>query len=312
MNYPLVSICIPAYNCAEYIGACLQSILNQTYRNLEIIVVNDGSTDNSSAVIQNWCTKDARIRLIEQENKGAAAARNTAFRESSGALIKFIDGDDLINREMIQDQVNLVDSDDQLISGKWGRFYGNDLSTFKLNAEACWQTLTPINWILSAWEQGEPMTQPGIFLIPRPLIIKSGLWNEALNLLDDTEFFNRIMLNARLIVFCSTAVLYYRSGVGGLSGQVSRDHLLSAYAALDTVTTLLCSSQSGNEIDKLCANIWQTFLFNYYPAQPDLMDKAQQKIDAFGGSSLKIPLGGYSKLLAHLIGWKAVKKLKHR
>lgn len=312
MNNPLVSICIPAYNCAEYIGPCLQSIVNQSYHNIEIIIVNDGSTDNSSAVIQTWCNTDARIRLIKQENKGAAAARNIAFRESRGALIKFIDGDDLINPEMIQDQVNLVDSDDHIISGKWGRFYGNDLSTFKLSTEACWQTLTPINWILSAWERGEPMTQPGIFLIPRKLIDKSGLWNEELNLLDDTEFFNRLMLNARLIVFCSTSVLYYRSGVGGLSGQVSRNHLLSAYAALDGVTTLLYNSDKSQNVEKLCANIWQTFVFNYYPAQLDLIEKAEQKINAFGGSSLKISLGGYSKFLANLIGWKTVKKLKHR
>lgn len=94
--YPLVSIVIPVYNCEQYIEKCLNSILQQTYKNLEIIVINDGSIDQSEEKINNLARTDKRIKVFKQKNKGVSSARNCGFRCATGKYITFIDGDDYI------------------------------------------------------------------------------------------------------------------------------------------------------------------------------------------------------------------------
>lgn len=98
---PKISIVIPCYNCESYIGKCLDSIIAQTYRNLEIIVVNDGSTDSTEEVLNHYAT-DERIRCIRQENGGEAAARNTGIEAATGEYIGFVDSDDYIEPDMYQ------------------------------------------------------------------------------------------------------------------------------------------------------------------------------------------------------------------
>ena len=96
---PKISVVIPCYNCEAYIGRCLESIINQSYTVLEIIVVNDGSTDNTDAVIQKYLS-DGRIKYIKQSNGGEAAARNTGMEAASGEFIGFVDSDDYIDLQM--------------------------------------------------------------------------------------------------------------------------------------------------------------------------------------------------------------------
>lgn len=93
---PKVSIIVPIYNTAKYLPKCLDSIVNQTYHNLEIILVNDGSTDNSSQIIQQYAKKDSRIQIINQKNAGQSAARNSGIQKATGKYISFIDSDDEI------------------------------------------------------------------------------------------------------------------------------------------------------------------------------------------------------------------------
>jgi glycosyltransferase involved in cell wall biosynthesis len=94
MEEELISVIIPIYNLELYIDSCLESVVNQTYKNIEIIIVNDGSSDNSEKIIRKWCEKDSRIKLINQENSGVSVARNTALDSASGKYITFVDGDD--------------------------------------------------------------------------------------------------------------------------------------------------------------------------------------------------------------------------
>ncbi|MGL6057799.1 MAG: glycosyltransferase family 2 protein, partial [Culicoidibacterales bacterium] len=87
MNQPLVSVVVPVYNVAQYLPKCLDSIVNQTYKNLEIILVNDGSTDNSLEIIHEYAKKDSRIMVIDQENGGLSDARNTGVKQINGEYI---------------------------------------------------------------------------------------------------------------------------------------------------------------------------------------------------------------------------------
>lgn len=99
---PLISVVVPVYNVENYVGKCLNSILNQTYKNLEIIVVDDGSTDNSSNICRDYAKKDKRIKIIQQKNRGLANARNTGLNQLSGEYVTFIDSDDWIEDAFVQ------------------------------------------------------------------------------------------------------------------------------------------------------------------------------------------------------------------
>lgn len=100
MNQNTISIIIPAYNIAPYLERCVNSILAQTHRELEIIVVNDGSTDDTGAVVDRLAASDSRIKAIHKENGGVSSARIRGVRESTGAFIGFVDGDDYVEPEM--------------------------------------------------------------------------------------------------------------------------------------------------------------------------------------------------------------------
>lgn len=108
MPQPLVSVLIPMYNAETYIGRCLSSVLGQTYPNIEIIVVDDGSTDSGYTICSTLAQTDSRIRLIQQQNKGSAAARNTALSHANGEYIAWVDADDFVHPNFIDHLYGLI------------------------------------------------------------------------------------------------------------------------------------------------------------------------------------------------------------
>ena len=102
MEAPLISVIVPVYNVEAYLDRCVQSIADQTYRNLEIILVDDGSPDNCGAMCDAWAEKDSRIRVIHKENGGLSDARNAGMAAASGEYLGFVDSDDYIAPEMYQ------------------------------------------------------------------------------------------------------------------------------------------------------------------------------------------------------------------
>lgn len=97
----LISIIVPVYNVEQYLPACLDSIVNQTYRNIEIILVDDGSTDNSGRICDEYAAKDSRIVVIHQKNAGVSSARNLGIENSNGKGVLFIDSDDTVDLQYV-------------------------------------------------------------------------------------------------------------------------------------------------------------------------------------------------------------------
>lgn len=97
---PLISIIVPVYNVEDYLPECIDSILAQTYKNLEIILVNDGSTDNSGKICDEYAQKDSRIKVIHKENSGVSSTRNMGIEAASGEYIGFVDSDDTVDSDM--------------------------------------------------------------------------------------------------------------------------------------------------------------------------------------------------------------------
>ena len=92
-----VSIIIPVYNSEPYLSRCLDSVLAQTYPKIEVLLIDDGSTDNSYAICQQYAQRDSRMKVIHQQNQGAAAARNTGLDNATGEYIMFCDSDDILS-----------------------------------------------------------------------------------------------------------------------------------------------------------------------------------------------------------------------
>lgn len=105
-----ISVIIPVYNCEKYLRDCLESVIHQSYKDLEIILINDGSTDNSGSICDFYAKMDSRIQVIHQENKGVSAARNVGMLQMSGQLVSFIDADDTLDLDMYEFLCSLIDT----------------------------------------------------------------------------------------------------------------------------------------------------------------------------------------------------------
>lgn len=111
----LVSVIVPVYNVSDYVGHCIESVVNQTYENIEIIVINDGSTDDSLSVCRTWEAKDSRVMVIDQENQGVSVARNAGLAACTGEWICFVDGDDWMETDAIERMLDCASDDTDIL-----------------------------------------------------------------------------------------------------------------------------------------------------------------------------------------------------
>src|SRR5690242_13746363 len=139
MEYPKVSVLIPCFNAEKFIGQTLESVLKQSWPEIEVIVVDDGSTDGSIEEVKRF--RGGKIQLIQQVSAGSGAARNRAYQASTGAFIQFLDADDLIEPDKIERQMTrLINQSSSVASAEWGRFYGSPTET-KFVPECEWRDL---------------------------------------------------------------------------------------------------------------------------------------------------------------------------
>ena len=115
---PKVTVVVPVFNVEKYLHQCIESLLNQTYRNLEIILVDDGSTDNSGAICDKYRQKDQRIKVIHKCNQGLGFARNSGMKETTSDYITFMDSDDYADEDMIEELMRpIIDENADTVIG---------------------------------------------------------------------------------------------------------------------------------------------------------------------------------------------------
>ena len=137
----MISVIVPVYNVEEYLEECLESIKQQTFTDIEVILVNDGSTDGSREICERFCQKDSRFKLINQENQGQSVARNRGVKESVGKFIMFVDSDDVINKNLLEVLLPYMKTEVDIVECRMTRkkeeFYLNKPSkiVFKGNAK---------------------------------------------------------------------------------------------------------------------------------------------------------------------------------
>jgi hypothetical protein len=278
-------------------------------RDLEIIVVDDGSSDGSKDVLA--AVKDPRLKIIHGDNRGAAAARNRAYAASSGAFVLYLDADDLITPEHIARLLAvLADTRGKLALSEWDRFQ-HDPGEAKFPGRETYIDATGAQWLAIDWMTARPMTQCGMALIPRNLVEAHGGWNERLSLIDDFEFFARIIARSSGVKHAPGARLYYRSNrQGSLSGRKTRKSAESAFQSLMLGTMHLIEAENSSTSRRACANVLQDFDYTYYPEHSDLREKARARAAELGGADLS-PDGppGFQRL-RRIVGWRAARRVQ--
>ncbi|RZK12489.1 MAG: glycosyltransferase family 2 protein [Flavobacterium sp.] len=313
---PLVSIIIPLYNAAKYVGDAIKSITSQTYKALEIVVVNDGSTDNGPSIVEKMAETDSRIKLLHQENKGQCAASNAGYKISTGTYVKFFDADDILSPETIYQQVEVLQNSDEFSVSyiDYIRFYDDDLSTIdryklpKLINYDC----TPAEYITF---HGSPqMYQCSIWLFHRAIFDKSGLWDERLSLINDTEFFPRILKYVSRLYYAANCKLYYRTNFrsGSLSQTVTEKSMRSAILSVDLMAKHTRSFISSELMERIIALSYVEILEMSYPSQPKWTKIIEGRLKQFNKSQYTLTSSGkLYNLVSKIAGWKTAKKIQH-
>jgi hypothetical protein len=304
---PRVSIIIPCRNGATWLGEAIESCLGQSWANLQIIVVDNGSTDGSLDLAKRY---EARgITVLECKPAGASAARNVGLKQADGDLIQFLDADDRLDTDKIRRQVERLDAAPaaSVASGAWVRF-ARDPSKAVFAPEAVWRDFAPEDFLISSWLGGGMMPNFS-WLTPRTVIERAGPWNETLSVYDDGEFFCRVILASSGIAFCADARGYYRSaGALTLSKRRDSEALASAFTAVELSCRHLLQRCNSAAALKACASHYQRFAYDAYPQAAELVAQAEKRAAELGGSDLRAGGGPAFQMLARSLGWKLSKR----
>ena len=281
---PLVSILIPAYNAEGSLADTLRSAIAQTWHPREIIVVDDGSTDETLLVARSF--EEQGVKVFSQEHQGAAAARNAAFARCDGEYIQWLDADDLLAPDKIALQLGtqpeLLDRR-ILLSGEWARFLHRS-DAAKFIPSELWCDLSPAEWLMRKMERNIFM-QTATWLVSRELTETAGPWDSRLLSDDDGEYFCRVLMASRGVRFVPGSRVFYRFSREGNLGYIgTSDRKREAmWLSMQLHVGYLRSLDNGARARAACIRYLQDGLVSFYPERIDLISMAQDLARQLGG-----------------------------
>lgn len=207
---PLVSILIPVYNSETYISDTIESCINQLYKNIEVIVVDDGSTDDTLQICKSFSERNKNIHVYSQKNSGAPRARNFAFSKAKGVYIQYLDGDDILSKEKIKHQVELLKGEpyDTISFTNFMRFSNKPKSVINNISPRVDDYHNRIKFYNELLTNG--WLQTSCWLTHRDMISKVGDWDESLTRNQDGNFFGRVIFHSKKGFFSKKGGVYYR------------------------------------------------------------------------------------------------------
>jgi len=307
-----VSFIIPVYNGEITILETVQSILNQSYKNLEAIVVSDGSTDNSVNILKN--IKDERLQVYEQKNRGACSARNLGFSKSKGSFIQFFDADDLIPVDFVEEKLKTFSSsnDHTIVTNKIFRFK-LDPENKILVPSIFFKSFNPGIEVIYEMARQWKYSQVSGWMITRCLYEKVNGWNESLKRNQDGEIFFRLSILSDEIKFCDKTYSLYRETEDSLSSKPTFSSLNSFLNSIDLYKESLLKYSNEKKSKKAIASFYSNLMYLTVDTHSELYTKANMKIKLLDEK----PKFGNLQLLnfiSKIIGFRATalltKKLK--
>ena len=294
----MISIVIPTYNYARYIGRTLAHILAQTCRDFEIIVIDDGSTDDTRQVVERF--QDARIRYVHQKNQGACVARNRGISEAKGDYLLFHDADDLIEPGHLEEYLQVA------IENPGSNVYGPSAKVKLENGQ--FQVLSmkescPGNDLLECWlgHWGIPVH---CILWPRINVVRVGGWDEALHANQDGDYAMRALIAGIQFVYADKAppakYLRHEDEKGQISSTVSEKTALSKIRVLEKIEGLLAEKGAlQRKYRQALGEKYYEFARLWLYALPEISDACFRKFRELNG--LRKPPGSYTNWMMLLL-----------
>jgi PST family polysaccharide transporter len=281
---PLVSILIPAYNAQRWIADTLRSALEQTWPRKEIIVVDDGSKDETITIAKQF--ESQGVRVVVQSNQGASAARNNAFAQSHGDFIQWLDADDLLAPDKIAKQMEPVMQGlvgpRTLLSGSWAHFMYRPWRA-EFVPSSLWCDLSPQEWLIRKMEQNIFM-QTGTWLVSRELTEAAGPWDARMLGDDDGEYFCRVLMASEGVRFIADAKVYYRafrfdglSYIGRFPAKID-----AHWKSMQLHIQYLRSFGDDARTRAACVQYIRDSLVYFYPECPKIMQQASELAQELG------------------------------
>ena len=310
-----VSTLIPAYNAERWVGSALQSALDQSWPKIEIIVVDDGSTDQTLAVAKRY--ESAKVKVMHQDNRGAAAARNAALREAQGDFLQYLDADDLLSADKTKEQLTLLQENPEYLSVSSAVYFfdGKDPDSGLRERSGAVDTDEPVKWLIEFLGPDGPFgTVPyGAWLTPRSVAERAGPWDDSVRSPDDDgEYFARVVLASHGIRASKAGRYYYRKFAqgGSYSSTYSEVLLEGRLHSLNCKAKWLLARTSDPRAFRALANRYLDLAFGAYPSFPKLTDEALRKAKEMGETDYRPRFGTWKgELLRRFVGWKAAKRL---
>ncbi len=217
-NKPLVSIIVPVYNVEKYVGKCLDSILNQTYENIEVLMVNDGSTDNSVKICKEYEKKDKRFKLYRKKNGGLSDARNYGLDRIIGDYVCFVDSDDFIHPDFIKILLDSLEGKYSIASCRYATF--SKISDLKKNCSRKTKTIIENSRKYlekTYYQQDKTLYSVSVWnKIFETNIFKNARFKKGI-LYEDFAIIDQLILQKDNIVLINNALYYYRKNQSGIT-----------------------------------------------------------------------------------------------
>jgi len=306
---PLVSILIPAHNAEDWIADTIQSAMAQTWKRTEIIVVDDGSSDQTLKIARQF--ESESVRVVWQENQGAAVARNKALSLSQGDYIQWLDADDLLSSDKIARQMealNAGDSRQTLLSCSFGQFIYRPYRA-RFTSTVLWCDLTPAEFLRRKLAKRVFM-QTAVWLVSRKLTGAAGPWDTTMVYDDDGEYFCRVLLASDSVRFVQDARVYYRSvGTKRLSylGR-SNKKLEALWRSMQLHISYLRRLEESEQVRAACLRYLQNYLIDFYPLRLDIVEQMHKVAGDLGGQLAPPRLSWKYSWIKTLFGWDLAKR----
>lgn len=232
-----VSIIVPVYNVENYISHCIESLINQTYKNIEIILIDDGSTDLSGKICDDYAKKDTRVNVIHKENSGVSSTRNLGVKLSTGYYIMFVDSDDYVKKDFVKKMVSNIHNNDMCVCG-YIEQYINKSKNFKLCEEySIIHNQKAIDLIFIDQSFGGYLWNK-IFL--SEIIKKNGLeFNSKVHMCEDVLFVIQYLVNCNKVKCIFDELYFYKMRKSSMVWNIKSKKYQSMFLAYDKMIKIL-------------------------------------------------------------------------
>lgn len=259
MKSDLISIIIPVYNVEKYLNKCIESVVKQTFKNLEIILIDDGSTDSSGNICDEWKMKDERIIVIHKENGGVSSARNAGLDIAQGEYVGFVDSDDYIDNQMYEVLLKQTQKFNTELS--FCNFFDVDEKGKKESSNMEYKCILTKKEVMSGMFQNNNEN----FALWNKLVKREKLKNikfdENIKIYEDALFCFQMIENVNSISFCKNNLYFYTDREGSTLMEENIKSKVTTLIAMEKINKILEKNDIQERFQQQCDYIGRVYLY---------------------------------------------------